>query len=144
MKEKLKLLTVASACFVAFALVLFAFYVSGNLEPKKEPAINASIIEELFNDTETFTVDTPGKEVPVIPDTAEKIKKTVKPQKLAEQKKDSVIAAPEIKVIICNSVNAQVYHAYECNGLKNCKAERKTITKTEAENMGRRECRNCY
>ncbi len=50
----------------------------------------------------------------------------------------------EGEVIICTSKGAYTYHKYYCKGLKRCKVDMKVISKSEAKEMGRKECSYCY
>ena len=141
MKEK-KLFTIAG---IFIALVLLVFYVNGNLG--QEPPVDTNTFyttnDFLENKSTKLSVDTPDVEQDTLqlPKPSSK-KEPIKPSKKTVSKRDS--AKQDITVIICNSENSYAYHVHECRGLKSCRAGTKNITKTEAEGMGRRPCRNCY
>jgi hypothetical protein len=49
------------------------------------------------------------------------------------------------KVYVCDSKSSVAYHEKkDCSGLKKCKHEIIYITKTEAQNKGKRPCKICY
>lgn len=51
----------------------------------------------------------------------------------------------DTKVYICTGKNSYAYHCrIDCRGLKNCKAEVKTVTITEAQELKRKPCGYCY
>ena len=50
----------------------------------------------------------------------------------------------ESTVLICNSKNAYGYHAYECRGLKQCKASISKVSLSTARKRGRKACGFCY
>lgn len=152
MKEKFKLYTILSVCFVAFSLVLFVFYYSGTLE-NHTPA-NAAVADTYFIETQhNQSIDTPP---PIKADTGlidARKQDTTLPIERAQTAdstttKEAQKSEPEEKevtVYICNSENAYAYHATSyCKGLSRCKAETKNVTKTQAENWGRRPCKICY
>ncbi|HBD94139.1 MAG TPA: hypothetical protein DC057_08210 [Spirochaetia bacterium] len=52
--------------------------------------------------------------------------------------------ASEENVYICTGNYSKVYHSIEnCKGLRNCKAEIKSVSLSKAKKMGRRACRIC-
>jgi hypothetical protein len=55
------------------------------------------------------------------------------------------VTQQETKVIICTGEYSKVYHKTgRCKGLKNCKAEIKTVTLEQAQKLNRRPCKMCY
>ena len=59
-------------------------------------------------------------------------------------KEHSIMTPKETLVLICNSTGSYAYHAYECGGLKRCKATVSEITLSEAKAERRRACKICY
>lgn len=152
MKEKFKLYTILSVCFVAFSLVLFVFYYSGTLE-NHTPA-NAAVADTYFIETQhNQSIDTPP---PIKADTGliESRKQDTTLPIETSQKTDSSIAKDipkeipekkEVTVYICNSGSAYAYHKDNyCKGLNRCKADINPVTQTQAINWGRRPCKICY
>lgn len=142
MKNKLTLITIAGSCIVAFAAVLFVFYYSSGLE-NKQPIEKTSIVDDLLETTQVVLVsDTPPQQK-YRTDTADTtvlppVKRLQPPPKKVEKK------VKEATVLICASRNSYAYHSHRCSGLSRCKASIKTLTKTQAENQGRRPCKFCY
>lgn len=142
MKNKLTLITIAASSIVAFAAVLFIFYYSSGLE-NKQPIEKASIVDDLLETTPAIlAADTPPQQKHRA-DTADTnvlppVKRPQPPPKKVEKK------VKEATVLICASRNSYAYHSRRCSGLNRCKAGVESITKTQAENQGRRPCKFCY
>lgn len=47
-------------------------------------------------------------------------------------------------VLVCESSTAYAYHKGYCSGLSRCKATVARISKSQAEDLGRRPCKICY
>lgn len=145
MKEKLKAYLLVSLCFVAFSLVMFAFYYSKGLTNKE--SLNGDVLRgELTAAESSFPyVLTQNKveaqDTPQLDTSSKPITKEPTVQKDTVKK----VKEKEVTVYICNSNNAYAYHASSyCQGLRNCKAEINSVTKTHAESFGRRPCKKCY
>lgn len=53
-------------------------------------------------------------------------------------------ARQDENVLICNSINATVYHSRRCNGLARCSHSISEVRVSEAVDLGRRACGICY
>ncbi|KAB2913757.1 MAG: hypothetical protein F9K23_16065 [Bacteroidetes bacterium] len=145
MKEKLKAYLLVSLCFVAFSMVMFALYYSKGLTNKE--SLNRDILRgELTAAESTFPYVLTQNKVEA-QDTPKRDSSSKPVTKELPAQKDTVKKAKEkeITVYFCNSTSAYAYHANSyCQGLRNCKAEINAVTKTHAENFGRRPCKKCY
>lgn len=146
MKKNLTLNISTSIGLIAFTLILLVF-TSCNIGSKKSGESNSKT-DKLYDSyaLSVHEIDTPGLGKDTTKSVQKKLKKSdskESPNKGVEKEKKKEVQK-ETTVLVCNSQSSYAYHAYECSGLKRCKSGTSSVTKTEAENMGRRPCKNCY